>query len=157
MHSSSCNHSHEVIEHPKEQLLVEAPQKNSGDELHDHPIVPILHADEHSNRTSVDDNVVIGAVPEEEEMQYRLTEKGKKIKNINLEAAYIHILTDIILSIGVIISALIIYFFSPEHHTWTPWQLADPLCTYLFSFLAIYSTWPILKESVFLLLDASHN
>lgn len=79
------------------------------------------------------------------------------MKNINLEAAYIHILTDIILSIGVIISALIIYFLPSTHEEWTFWQLADPLCTYLFSFLAIYSTWPILKESVMLLLDASHT
>ena len=45
----------------------------------------------------------------------------------------------------------------PDQNKWTVWQLADPLCTYLFSFLAIYSTWPILKEAVFLLLDASHD
>ena len=68
-----------------------------------------------------------------------------KAKNINLEAAYIHVLTDLILSIGVILSALVIFFMSPDHHTWTYWQLADPFCTYFFSFLAIWSTWPILK------------
>lgn len=33
--------------------------------------------------------------------------------NINMEAAYIHILTDIILSLGVILSAGIIYYFAP--------------------------------------------
>lgn len=65
--------------------------------------------------------------------------------NINIEAAYIHIITDIILSIGVIISAGIIYFFAPEGHIWSSWQLADPLCTYLFSVMAIYSTIPIIK------------
>lgn len=65
-------------------------------------------------------------------------------------------LTDIILSIGVIISAVIIYFMS-DQPVWTPWQLADPLCTYLFSFLAIYSTWPILKEAVLFLLDGVHD
>ena len=31
--------------------------------------------------------------------------------NINIEAAHIHIISDIILSIGVIVSAVIIYFF----------------------------------------------
>jgi zinc transporter 2 len=62
-----------------------------------------------------------------------------------MEAAYIHILTDIILSIGVIVSATIIYFFAPEGHVWSYWQIADPICTYLFSILAIYSTWPIVK------------
>jgi Co/Zn/Cd efflux system component len=80
-----------------------------------------------------------------------------KLKNINLEAARIHILTDLILSIGVVLSAIIIYFTCPEPDVWTPWQLFDPLCTYIFSFLAIYSTWSILKEAVLLLLDASHS
>lgn len=70
-----------------------------------------------------------------------------------MEAAYIHILTDIILSIGVILSASIIYFFAPEGHIWSYWQLADPLCTYLFSFMAIYSTIPIVRESLLFLLD----
>jgi Co/Zn/Cd efflux system component len=36
-----------------------------------------------------------------------------KFENINIEAAYIHIITDIILSIGVIVSASIIYVFAP--------------------------------------------
>jgi zinc transporter 2 len=74
-----------------------------------------------------------------------------------MEAAYIHILTDIILSIGVIVSATIIYFFAPDGNVWSYWQIADPICTYLFSFLAIYSTIPIVKESLVLLLDGCSN
>ena len=35
---------------------------------------------------------------------------GKTFENINMQAAYIHILSDIILSIGVIVSASIIFF-----------------------------------------------
>ena len=57
------------------------------------------------------------------------------------------------MSIGVIISAGIIYFFAPEGHVWSYWQIADPVCTYLFSFMAIYTTIPILKESFNFLLD----
>ena len=78
-------------------------------------------------------------------------EHGRKFKNINLEAAYIHIISDIILSIGVIISAIIIFVWAED--TWTPIQLADPFCTYIFSFMAIYTTVPILKESSIMLLD----
>lgn len=70
-----------------------------------------------------------------------------------MRAAYIHIVTDIILSIGVIISASLIYFFAPDGHIWSYWQIADPLCTYLFSFLAIYTTMPIIKDTLVLLLD----
>ena len=73
--------------------------------------------------------------------------------NINMEAAYIHIITDIILSLGVILSAAIIYYCAPQGHMWSYWQLADPFCTYLFSFMAIYSTVPIAKESLLYLLD----
>ena len=78
-------------------------------------------------------------------------------KNINIQAAYIHIITDIILSIGVIISAGIIFVFAPEGHVWSYWQLADPLCTYLFSFMAIYTTIPITKEAINLLLNGCDN
>ena len=40
----------------------------------------------------------------------------KRFNNINIEAAYIHILTDIILSVGVIVSASVIYFLAPNGH-----------------------------------------
>jgi solute carrier family 30 (zinc transporter), member 2 len=72
-----------------------------------------------------------------------------------MEAAYIHILTDIILSVGVIISASVLCFFAPSG--WSNWQLVDPLCTYLFSFMAIYSTVSITKESIVLLLDGCEH
>jgi len=36
---------------------------------------------------------------------------------------------------------------------WTAWQLADPFCTYLFSIVALYSTLPIVKASVIILMD----
>lgn len=76
--------------------------------------------------------------------------------NINIEAAHIHIISDIILSIGVIVSAIIIFFFETKGK-WTAIQLADPLCTYLFSFVAIYSTISIVKDSVVILLDGCDN
>lgn len=73
-------------------------------------------------------------------------------QNINIQAAHIHIISDIILSIGVIISALIIFFMA-DPNNWTYWQLADPFCTYLFSVMAVYSTIGIAKDSIIILLD----
>lgn len=61
-----------------------------------------------------------------------------------MQAAYIHIISDIILSIGVIISASIINLFANTKE-WDAWQLADPFCTYLFSVVALYSTVSIVK------------
>lgn len=59
------------------------------------------------------------------------------------------------MSIGVIVSASIIYFVAGESPQWTAWQLADPFCTYLFSVVALYSTFPIVKESAIILMDGS--
>jgi len=56
----------------------------------------------------------------------------------------------------VIISASIIYFFG-DTTTWTAWQLADPFCTYLFSIVALFSTWSIIKESMLILMDGCEN
>ena len=81
----------------------------------------------------------------------------KVFDNINIQAAYIHIISDIILSIGVIVSASIIYFLAGNDTEWTAWQLADPFCTYLFSIVALYSTISIIKQSIVILMDGCEN
>jgi solute carrier family 30 (zinc transporter), member 2 len=52
------------------------------------------------------------------------------------------------MSIGVIIASVIIYF-KPE------WKIADPMCTYLFSVIICFTTIPVFKECVFVLLEAT--
>lgn len=73
-----------------------------------------------------------------------------------MEAAHVHIVSDIILSIGVIISSFIIFIWG-DTEEWTYCQLADPLCTYFFSIMAIFSTISILKKSVLFLMDGCDN
>lgn len=68
--------------------------------------------------------------------------------DVNLEAAYLHVLTDLIQSIGVALAGLLI-FLMPH------WQIIDPLCTFAFSFLALYSTIPLLKKIVRILLEGT--
>lgn len=58
----------------------------------------------------------------------------KKKRNLNVEAAYLHILGDVINSIGVLIASLMIYF------TDGAWWYADPICTYVFACLVFYTT-----------------
>ena len=53
-------------------------------------------------------------------------------------------------SIGVIIASIIIKF-KPE------WQIADPICTYLFSVLVMATTIPIFRESMGIILEYSPN
>lgn len=62
-------------------------------------------------------------------------------ENLNVRAAFIHVLGDVLQSIGVFCAAIIIYF-KPT------WQLADPICTFVFSIIVLWTTITILKEAI---------
>lgn len=53
----------------------------------------------------------------------------------------LHVLGDVINSVGVIIAATLIYFVPAA------W-MADPICTYIFSVLVIITTVPVFKQCV---------
>lgn len=67
---------------------------------------------------------------------------------MNIRAAIIHIIGDIVQSIGVVIAAAIIYFY-PEAH------IADPICTLLFTFLCVFTTIPIFIDCMSILMEAT--
>lgn len=67
---------------------------------------------------------------------------------MNVRAALIHIIGDIIQSIGVVIAAIIIYF-KPE------WHLADPITTFIFTILCLFTTIPIFKDCCQVLMEAT--
>jgi cation diffusion facilitator family transporter len=69
-------------------------------------------------------------------------------KNLNVTSAYLHVLGDMLMSVGVIIAAVIIYL-APE------WKIADPLCTYLFSVIICFTTTPVFKECIMVLLEGT--
>ena len=52
------------------------------------------------------------------------------------------------MSIGVIVAATIIYFFP------SAWY-ADPLCTYFFSLIVIWTTMPIIKNIITVMMEGS--
>ena len=54
-------------------------------------------------------------------------------RNLNVDAAFLHILGDLLNSVGVIIAAVIIYF-RPE--AW----MCDPICTYIFALIVLWTT-----------------
>lgn len=67
-------------------------------------------------------------------------------RNVNLHAAYIHVLADLAQSVVVLIAGLIIWA-KPT------WQVADPICTLIFSMLVCYSTIGIIRSSLSVLLE----
>ena len=68
--------------------------------------------------------------------------------NINVSAAYCHALSDMIMSIGVIIAATIIYF-KPQ------WRMADPICTFVFSVIVCVTVIPITKKCLHILMEGA--
>lgn len=67
--------------------------------------------------------------------------KSKRQENMNVRAAFIHVVSDFMQSLGVFIAALVIYF-KPE------WSIIDPICTFMFSVLVLVTTIAIMKDAL---------
>jgi cobalt-zinc-cadmium efflux system protein len=71
--------------------------------------------------------------------------EGEKNKNINMKAAYLHLLGDALTSLAVIVGAVLIWFFKI---IWV-----DALVTILIGVYLLIHTWKLLKESVTILMQ----
>jgi len=60
--------------------------------------------------------------------------------NINLRAAIVHVVGDLLQSFAVVIAGALIWI---DHDTFA---LADPICTLIFSVLVMYTTYSIMKD-----------
>ena len=69
--------------------------------------------------------------------------------DLNVRAALIHVIGDIIQSIGVLIASIIIWI-KPEY------KIADPICTFLFSIIVVFSTTHVLKDVVHILMEGKY-
>ncbi len=67
--------------------------------------------------------------------------------NLNIRGAFLHILGDAAVSVGVIIGGIVIVN--------TGWYLIDPILSILISLVIIAGSWQLLKESVNILLEAA--
>ncbi len=72
----------------------------------------------------------------------------EEARNINVTSAYLHVLGDLLMSVGVITAAIIINF-KPE------WTLADPLCTYLFSVIICCTSIPVFKDCMKVIMEGT--
>jgi len=68
-------------------------------------------------------------------------------ENINVRAAFIHVVGDLVQSIGVMIAAIVIWA-RPE------WHIADPICTFLFSILVLFTTAGIMRSAYHSLMNS---
>lgn len=75
-------------------------------------------------------------------------EPNTEPENINVKAAFVHVIGDFLQSLGVFIAALVIYFYPT-------WVIIDPICTFVFSVLVLLTTVKILKDTLGVLLEAT--
>ncbi|MCM3573425.1 MULTISPECIES: cation diffusion facilitator family transporter [Mesobacillus] len=72
---------------------------------------------------------------------------GDKDENLNVRSAFLHVLGDMLGSVGAITAALLIYFFD--------WGLADPIASVAVAILIIISGWRVTKESFHVLMEGT--
>ncbi|KAF1374556.1 hypothetical protein PFLUV_G00230320, partial [Perca fluviatilis] len=66
--------------------------------------------------------------------------------NGSVKAAFIHVVGDLVQSVGVLLAATIIHF-------WPEYKAADPICTFLFSVLVLGTTLPVTKDVFRILME----
>lgn len=77
-------------------------------------------------------------------------EMGRGRKNINVRAAFVHVIGDFLQSLGVLIAALVIHF-EPEY------AIVDPICTFLFSIIVLITTINIIRDATNVLMEGIPN
>ncbi|KAI3705966.1 hypothetical protein L1987_76216 [Smallanthus sonchifolius] len=74
--------------------------------------------------------------------------KEKKRSDINVQGAYLHVLGDLIQSIGVMIGGAVIWY-NPNL------KIIDPICTLLFSVIVLYTTINMLRDILEVLMEST--
>ncbi|SIT74604.1 cation diffusion facilitator family transporter [Pontibacter indicus] len=74
--------------------------------------------------------------------------RGSDVKdNLNMRGAYLHVISDMLGSVGAILAALLIMFFG--------WVWADPLASVIVSLLVLRSGFLVTKSSVHVLMEGT--
>lgn len=74
------------------------------------------------------------------------SQTNTNVLNINLQGAYLHVMADMIQSVGVMVAGAIIWA-KPE------WFMVDLVCTLLFSVLSLSTTLPMLRNIYGILME----
>jgi cobalt-zinc-cadmium efflux system protein len=75
-----------------------------------------------------------------------LVHRGSE-SDLNLRSAFVHLMGDVISTVGAVIAGVIIYF--------TDANWLDPLVSVLIGFLILYNAWGILREAIDILLEST--
>lgn len=68
-------------------------------------------------------------------------------RNVNVEGAFLHVIADLLGSIGVVVSGILVWAFG--------WTLADPVASVIIAVLILVSSWRLMKKVVHVLLEGT--
>jgi cobalt-zinc-cadmium efflux system protein len=71
--------------------------------------------------------------------------RDKAQENLNVKGAFLHVLGDLLSSVGVIVAAILVYLFDL--------QQADPVISIAISVIILYGSYRIISQSVYILLE----
>ncbi len=71
--------------------------------------------------------------------------QGSHKENLNVRSAFMHVIGDLLGSVGAIVAAILIVLFG--------WYIADPIASMVVSLLVLHSGWDVLKDSVNILME----
>jgi cobalt-zinc-cadmium efflux system protein len=73
--------------------------------------------------------------------------RGGTEENLNVRGAWLHVMTDALGSVGAILSAAALWAFD--------FRLADPIASMVISALVVYSSWPLMRKAVAILMESA--
>ncbi len=135
-HGHDHDHSHLPA---KDQKITDKASKKASKDLKE----GLINKDEEATEHATEDN-------ENGAEEHKKEPETKKAMNLNITSAYLHVLGDCLMSVGVITAAIVI-------NIWPSAKIADPLCTYFFSIIICCTTIPVVRECIYVLLEATPN
>jgi cobalt-zinc-cadmium efflux system protein len=73
--------------------------------------------------------------------------RGDKDENLNVRSAFLHVLGDMLGSVGAIVAALLMIFLG--------WTLADPIASVIVAVLILISGWRVTRQSLHILMEGT--
>jgi len=75
--------------------------------------------------------------------------KNKQKDDLNIKAAYWHLMADALVSLGVVFSGILIHYFQ--------WYILDGITAIIIAVVVLFSTWNLFKDSAIAILDGVPN
>ncbi len=116
--------------------------------LHQDDPVTIHDIPDDSASAKIKDDTVKVSLLDDGNSASKTQQNDEPARNINVESAYLHVLGDMLMSVGVITAATIIYF-RPDL-----WWF-DPICTYCFAVMILVTSYPTLKSCLDILMEGA--